>query len=158
MNEAIERSKTQVVNCKDRLLKTFAAVPDDKVTWSPSATAKSALRIAAHVGVTNFGFAGVLRGQGLKSASLEELFAHFNREEAKITSREQAVKLIDDSSNAVLAALDELTDAKMATEVMGPFGPMPMTFWMALAGRHADNHASQIDYLQTIWGDMEIHM
>lgn len=158
MNEAIERSKAQVVNCKDRLLKTFAAVPDDKVTWSPSPTAKSALRIVAHIGVTNFGFTGLLRGQESQFASFEELFAYFDHEEAKITSREQAVKLIEDSSNAVLAALDELSEEKMASEVKGPFGTMPMTFWMALPGRHADNHASQIDYLQTIWGDLGIHM
>ena len=158
MNEAIERSKAQVENGKDRLLKTFAAVPDDKVTWSPSPTAKSALRVVAHIGVTNYGFVSILRGQESKFSSFEELFAFFNPEEAKITSREQAVKLIEDSTNALLAALDELTEAKMASEVKGPFGPMPMTFWMALPSRHADNHASQIDYLQTIWGDMEIQM
>lgn len=158
MNEAIKRSKAQVRKCKDRILKTFAAVPEDKLTWSPSTTAKSALRVVAHVGVANFGFAQLLRGRDSQFESFEDLFAYFYREEAKVTSREQAVKLIEDSCNAVLAALDELTDEHLTTEVKGPFGPMPMTFWMALPSRHADNHASQIDYLQTIWGDLEIHM
>ena len=34
---------------------------------------------------------------------------------------------------------------------------MPMTFLMNLPGIHANAHAAQIDYLQTCWGDQEVH-
>ena len=36
-----------------RLLNTFAAVPDDKLTWSPSPTSRNALQIVAHTGFSN---------------------------------------------------------------------------------------------------------
>ena len=33
-----------------------------------------------------------------------------------------------------------------------------MSTWVNLPGMHMDNHAAQIDYLQTIWGDLANHM
>ena len=32
-----------------------------------------------------------------------------------------------------------------------------MTFLMKLLGVHAFGHTAQIDYLQTCWGDQEVH-
>jgi len=34
---------------------------------------------------------------------------------------------------------------------------VPMTWLMNLPGRHAMSHGAQIDYLQTCWGDQEVH-
>ena len=51
-----------------------------------------------------------------------------------------------------------MTAERFATSPNSPFGPMPMAFWVNLPGMHMGSHASQIDYLQTIWGDLVDHM
>jgi hypothetical protein len=33
-----------------------------------------------------------------------------------------------------------------------------MAIWAILPGLHMGNHAAQIDYLHTIWGDVTDHM
>ncbi len=158
MNKAIEQAKQAVNTAKDRLLKTFSFVPNDKLNWSPSPTAKNALRIAAHAAVGNYANASLIRGEKLKTTSPSEMMAFVYAEEKKVTSRDQAVKLIEDSCKTVLAALDGLTEQKMATSVASPFGTFPMMFWMNFPSSHMEYCAAQIDYLQTIWGDLEIHM
>ncbi len=158
MNEVIERAKENTVRCKERLLKTFSFVADDKLTWTPSDTAHSALRIVAHCAVANYGFARFLRGKESKADSLSDALAMMASKEKEIATRAQAVQAFEASAAAVLEALDAMTVELMTSEVRGPFGPMPMTFWVALPGRHMDNHAAQIDYLQTCWGDLEFHM
>ena len=59
---------------------------------------------------------------------------------------------------AVHAALDALTPERIDSIVETPVVTRPMPFFMNLPGIHMGNHAAQIDYLQTIWGDMDFHM
>lgn len=158
MSELIEQCKQSALRGKSQFLNTFAFVPDDKLTWSPSPTAKSALRVAAHVGITNQAFAGILRGEKMPGTSFEELIERMNAAEQGVTSREQAVQMIEESTAAVLAALDSMTPEAVGSMVETPVVNAPMTFFMSLPGMHAGNHAAQVDYLQTIWGDLAMHM
>lgn len=158
ITDLIEQSKQNAEMAKSRLLRTFEFVPDDKLTWSPAESSKHALRIVAHCGVTNNIFATILRGEELPvPASAEEAVAQVGSMEKSITDRQSAVKLIEDSTNAVVQALSHVTPERMDTSPMSPFGPFPMAFWMALPAIHMGNHAGQIDYLQTIWDDQEFH-
>lgn len=158
MSELIEQCKQSAQRGKSQFLNTFAYVPDDKLTWSPSPTAKSALRVAAHVGITNQAFAGILRGERMPGTSFEELIERMNAAEQGVTSREQAVRLIEESTAAVLASLDSMTPEAVGSMVETPVVNAPMTFFMSLPGLHMSAHAAQVDYLQTIWGDLEMHM
>jgi hypothetical protein len=65
--------------------------------------------------------------------------------------------MVEDSTAAVLEALDSVTAEMLDTAPLSPFGPFPFAFWMQLPAEHMKAHASQIDYLQTIWGDLENH-
>ncbi|MBM3500571.1 MAG: DinB family protein [Armatimonadetes bacterium] len=158
MSEPAQQAKTFANNGKEALLKTFACVPEDKLNWQPAGTAKTALQIAAHAAVPNPLFAALIRGEGFPKASAEEVFAQQAAAEAALTTRQQVVELIERSTVEVEAALDALTPELMATTIETPFLTAPMTFFMTLPGLHLYTHASQIDYLQTIWGDMEFHM
>jgi uncharacterized damage-inducible protein DinB len=158
MIELIQQAKTFANDAKGALLKTFACVPDDKLSWQPAETAKSALRVAAHAALPNAFFAAILRGEGLPPAPPEELFAQQEAAEAAITTRQQVVELLERGTAEVQAALDALTPELIASTVETPFLTAPMTFFMTLPGLHMWTHASQIDYLQTLWGDMEFHM
>ena len=92
------------------------------------------------------------------SDNLSEWLAQRNTEEAAIASRKEVVRIFRKGTDEVLAALDSLTPVAIGTTLDSGFGwSVPMTWLMKLPGRHAISHAAQIEYLQTCWGDQEVH-
>lgn len=154
----IEHAKSFYESGAQRFLKTFSFTPDDKLTWSPSPTAKTSLRLAAHVAVTNYFFAQIFSGKSNEFKSAEEAMGFIDKEEKKITSRSEALKAIDDSGKVLLAALSTLTPDKLSTDAQTPFGSVPMSHMITIPGLHMHSHGAQLDYLQTIWGDLDPHM
>lgn len=144
----------------EMFLRNFSHVPDDKLTWQATPTAKSALRIAAHTALYAGRFARMIRDQ--KSAApdnLEEWLAQREAEEVAITSREEVERVFREGTEEVLAALDALTPEAIASTIdSGQGWSMPMTFLMNLPGWHATLHMGQIDFLQTCWGDQEVYV
>lgn len=137
---------------------TFSFVPDDKLDWTPSPTAKSALRIAAHTALYAGRFAYMIRERNLPGRSLDEWIAQRNAEEAAISDRAEIEPIFRKGTDEVLAALDALTPEAIASKLNFDFGfSPPMSFLMTIPGIHAHSHASQIDYLQTCWDDQEVH-
>ena len=158
LKDKIDGAKASLQGAKEKLLKSFASVPDDKLTWSPSETARSAVWLVAHCGTANQAFAAILTGKPLPFPSdpkeVAEIIRNAGRE---ITSREEAVRLLETSTAEVLAALDATTEDKLASSPNSPFGPLPYGFWMAVPGGHIGGHTQQLEYLQTIWGDLQDH-
>jgi hypothetical protein len=158
--ELVAQAKQSAEEAKALLLTNFSFVPDDKLTWSPSASARSAVQIVAHCGAANEAFAEVIAGGEIpiNGLSPEEASAQIRISGATVTSREEAVELVEESTARVIAALDKATPELLATAPMTPFGPFPYEAWMVLPGQHMGGHAQQLAYLQTIWGDLEDHM
>ena len=154
----VESVKTAVKGASEALLKTFAFVPDDKLTWSPSDTARSALWIVGHCARANQAFARGIRGEAFASMPLEEFNQMVWNAGRDTKSREEAVRLVQESTQEIVEALEGLTPEKMGNVVQSPFGPIPVTVWMTFADGHMTGHACQIEYLQTIWGDHQMHM
>lgn len=141
-------------------LRNFSHVPDDKLEWTPTSTAKSAIRIAAHTALYARRFAKMIRDRQLPvTGSLQEWLAERDAEEMAITTREEVERVFRKGTKEVLAALDTLTpeDIELSLD-SGQGWSMPMTFLIALPGFHATLHAGQIDYLQTCWGDLEVYV
>lgn len=157
--EMIAEAKRRVAAERDDLLRTFSFVPDEKLTWSPSETARSPLWIAAHCGAAGHAFASFLRGERPPlPEDPAEAQAAIRNGGRDARTREEAVRSIETSSEAILAALDTVTEERMATTSMTPFGPLPFPIWVQAASNHMGGHARQLDYLQTIWGDVRDHM
>jgi hypothetical protein len=157
ISPAVVQAKQTTVATKNRLLNTFSFVPDEKLNFTAAESCKSPLRIVAHCGLSNHFFLMIIRGEELPPMTPELMEAATAREKA-ITTREAAIAAVEESTAAVLAALDELTPEQVASVVETPIFTAPMAFWMNLPGRHMDNHAAQIDFIQTCWGDMDWHM
>jgi hypothetical protein len=158
VSELVARSKRETEQASAQLLKTFEFVPEDRQTWSPSPTARTALRIVAHCGAANFAFAALLRGDGWGlSMDPQEAMAQIRSSGSDVSTREGAVESVRESTAAVLAALDGATPERVESAAPTPFGPFPYTLCMAFPADHMSGHARQIDYLQTIWGDEEDH-
>lgn len=112
----------------------------------------------AHCGLANSAFAAILRGEELPMpASPEEADAQIRAGGRDVGSREAAIRLVEDSTAEVLDALGNVTVEMLDTAPPSPFGPFPFAFWMQLPAEHMKSHAPQIDYLQTIWGNLENH-
>jgi len=155
---SIEECKKHLQMCKHRFQTTLSFVPDDKLTYSPAPTSKSALRIAAHTALSNYTFASIIRRDPRPEMSFPEMLAIMAEKEKAVTTRQEALDMLEASTAEVIAALDGITDETIKSEIPTPVFTAPMMFWMYLPARHIDNHASQIDYLQTMWGDMDWHM
>ena len=158
VSEMVAQSKKAAESGKARLLKVFEFVPDDKLTWSPSPHARTPIQIVAHCGVANGAFATILRGEKLRlPKDPVEAAALIRKGGSDVTSREVAIQIVESSTAEVLAALDNVSEELAATSPDSPFGPIPFPFWMGVPGDHMEGHAHQIEYIQTIWGDIQDH-
>lgn len=156
MNQIVELSKLTAVQGMDMFLRNFSYVPDDMLTWSPTPTSKSALRVAAHAAVTNANFADFIRNRKLPAGDdIPDFMARTSAAEAAITTREEMERVFRENTQKVLDALDTLSDEDI--EIVFDSG-MSMKFLMRLAGWHATLHLGQIDYLQTCWDDQQIYL
>jgi len=158
--DLIESSKQRAVSNMELFLRNFAHVPDDMLAWTPTSTAKSALRVAAHTALYAGRFAAMIRHRRLPVVeNLSAWLAQREAEEVAITSRDEMERIFREGTAEVLAALDTLTPEEVEMSLdSGQGWSMPMSQLMALPGWHATLHTGQIDYIQTCWGDQEIYL
>lgn len=156
----IELSGRQAVRDVERFLRNFAHVPDDKLTWSPTPTAKSALRIAAHTALYLGRFARMIRERRLPQPSdVQAWVAGCDAQEVAITNRQGVEEAFRAGIEEVLAALGALTPEDLdVTLDSGQGRTITMKQLIALPAWHTTLHLGQIDYLQTCWGDMEVYV
>jgi len=155
LEETVADCQERTKMSAERLVKTFGFVPDETLTWSPSETARSSLAIVAHCILANRRIATAIRGESVSSMpTAEEVEAASRQFEETITDRAEAVRQLRASCAEVVDAIGTMTPERLATSPDSPFSAYPMRFWMNLPDMHMGNHASQIDYLQTIWGDL----
>ena len=156
----VELSKQQAINGMEMFLRNLSHVPEDRLHWAPTPTAKSALRIAAHTALYAGRFAKMIRERQLPNPeNLDEWLAKQRSEEEAITGREEMMTAFREGTDEVLAALDTLASEDMDMVLASGQGfTVPIRQLMALPGWHATLHVGQIDYLQTCWGDAEVHL
>lgn len=163
ITEAIQHvafCKLSAVQNMEMFLRNFSHVPDDRLTWAPTPTSKSALRIAAHTALYAGRFARMIEARALPAVSdLDAWLAEREAEEVAITRSEEIEPLFRSGTEEVLAALDSLTPEEVAMVLdSGQGWTTTMKYLMTLPGWHATLHTGQIDYLQTCWNDQHIYV
>ncbi len=94
MESLVASCKESAVEGMEYFLRNFSFVPDDKLTWTPTPTAKSAIRIAAHTALYAGRFARMIDGRMLPAVdNLVEWLAERNAEEVAITSRTEMERI-----------------------------------------------------------------
>ncbi|HRJ95945.1 MAG TPA: DinB family protein [Fimbriimonadaceae bacterium] len=155
----VESSKVTAVEGMEYFLRNFSFVPDDKLTWTPAPTAKSAIRIAAHTALYAGIFAQMMRDRKLPFG--DEIPAFVARNEAAETmliDRAEMERVFRRNTDAVIDTLDDLTPEAIDIVFDAALGfSVPMRRLMNMPGWHATLHAGQIDFLQTCWDDQEIY-
>ena len=156
----IDSAKSRVVGNMELFLRNFSYVPDDKLNWTPTPTAKSPLRVAAHTALYGSRFAKMIRTKQVPAVeNLAQWLAQRNAEELAVTTREEMEAAFRSGTAEVLEALDGLTHEDLEIDIdSGQGWSMPMRQLINLPGWHATLHLGQIDYLQTCWGDQEVYV
>ena len=158
--DPIETAKQRAIGGMDMFLRNFAHVPDDKLNWKPTPTAKSALRVAAHTALYAGRFAKMIKDRQLpRPDNIEEWVAKNNAEESAIVDRNEIERVFREGTAAVIEAVDSLTPEELDSVLDSGQGfKMEMRQLINLPGWHATLHLGQIDYLQTCYGDQEIYL
>lgn len=156
----VELCKKEAKDGMEMFLRNFSHVPADKLAWTPTPTAKSALRVASHTALYYARFAEMIRNRALPEvADLAAWLAQRNSEETAVTTVAEVKDAFKSGLDLVNGALDSLSPEEVDMEIdSGQGWTMSMRFLMKLPGWHATLHMGQIDYLQTCWDDQEIYV
>ena len=155
--DVITLCKNRATRALEYFLNTLSFVPADKLDWSASPTAKSALQIAAHCAGYSGAFATIIRA-GRFPWTLEEFRARVDSAIESVTTVEQAERMLRQGIADTLAALDTVQPEQIDATVDAPHGQAPFLFFMTVPALHIEGHAAQIDYLQTCWDDQVVHV
>ena len=144
----------------EMFLRNFSKVPEDKLTWQATPTAKSALRIGAHTALYASRFAKMIETQSLPApTNLTDWLAGLEAEETAVTSREEVERIMREGTAEALEALDALKPEDLDLSIdSGQGWTMTMLQVVGLPAFHATVHCGQIDFLQTCWDDQEIYV
>ena len=85
------------------------------------------------------------------------VFPGLHEDAEKITTRESAIALVKETTAELCKAIDAVNAENIHSTPNSPFGPMAMPFWMYQGHDHMAGHTGQLEYLQTIWGDLDNH-
>lgn len=126
-----------------RLVATLRATPVDKLDFKPSDTAKSIREMAQH---TLGGNGYCLQAVGLPEAG--------NPAE---TDLEKLIADLEATTETLAAYADKADDALLANEIQFFGQSLVVAPFLQTVEWHISRHAAQIDYVQTIYGDLEDH-
>lgn len=158
MEDFIAICKERTTGALKNFLHDLSFVPSDKLTWRPTPTAKSAFEIAAHCAGHSAAFASVIRA-GKFLSSGEEFRAKVQSTIKSVTTLEEAKTMLQEGIAETIAALDTVTPEQVGSMIDAPaLGRTPFKFFLTLPAYHLETHGAQIDYLQTCWGDLEVHL
>lgn len=160
MDNVIQQAKADFLRAKKQIARAFASTPDDRINWSPSPTARTPVNLVVHAAGAIKNIHDFLDGRPFEVTDPHEADAFFRADEARITSREEAVAFLEESSDRYVAWLDALTPDRLSSPVTLPFGmgEAPLAVGLSFAPAHTLTHAAQIEYIQTIYGDRDWHM
>ena len=156
----VELCKKEAKDGMDMFLRNFSHVPAERLNWTPTPTAKSALRVAAHTTLCYARFAEMIQNRATPQvADLDAWLAQRISEETAVTTVEEVKRAFHTGLEQTCAALDSLTAEEVDMELdSGQGWTMSMRFLMKLPAWHATLHLGQIDYLQTCWDDQQIYV
>lgn len=160
MNDRIDQVKNEFLQAKAGLLHALSTTPDDRLNWSPSATARSPLHQVVHSAQSIGHIHGFLQGKTFDVPTPEEADRGFRAFEAEFSRREEAVRLLEEKADAFVAWLEALEPEQLGSLVTTPFGmgQVPTEIAITFPAMHTRWHQAQIDYTQTIYGDLDWHM
>lgn len=132
------------------------AMPPDKQVWRPLDCGRSALDQVQECAVINGFFASILRDRTVPDMD----WGAYKAACAALDTPEKALAALDESGKALQAAIEAFPDNKLADSITLPFAEGMVTTFaeiMFAAYWNMTYHTGQIAYIQTLYGDTEMH-
>jgi hypothetical protein len=150
-----DQAKAEFEKSTSGLMRVIERFPAERLTWSPSETARSALEIAAHVALAVGAMLGNLKGDTFSSPSTLEADVYFREAESRFTSLSDVISLLKRNTKSYFEWLDSLSFEDLGGKVTMPFGMGDVDTAEAISfmPMHVNWHTAQLHYLQTIYGD-----
>jgi hypothetical protein len=157
------RYQDQVVRATQKALddicRAALAVPEDKVTWSPMGDARTVLSQMQEVAVSGPWVIPIL--QDRKAPEFDE---HAKRESIRLRRSfdtiEKCVAAAQEGTCELCQAIENFPDKHLDDEICMPFGggvTMTMADVLMLHHNNMVYHWGQINYVQLMLGDREMH-
>ncbi|AIE86021.1 DinB family protein [Fimbriimonas ginsengisoli] len=133
------------------LLYTIDRTPDDRLTWKPCETARSALEVAAECALVTGNWAEILQTGACPPQDV--YFQIFSRMSA-ISTREQVVQALQDETSRLISVLRDISDERLQDNLTVFWGESrPILSWLHWVAIHNTYHLGQICYIQRLYGD-----
>jgi hypothetical protein len=151
----IEESKQIFQMSVDRIKRILESTPDERLLWSPAPTARTPLAQVVHAATSIHNIHQMMMGMRFAAETTEKADAEFLALEGTITTRQDAVALLDKNSQALLDWLGQLSPDKLEELAPLPFGmgDAPLGSLLIFPAWHTNDHAAQMEYIQTCYGD-----
>lgn len=151
----IDEAKQLFQMSVDRMKRILAQTPDERLLWSPSPTARTPLAQVVHAATSIHHIHTAMMGTRYATPTRDEADAEFLALEHNVTRREDALDQLDKNSSSLLEWFDELPEHRLSDMVPLPFdlGEAPLQFMLLMPAWHTNDHAAQMDYIQTCYGD-----
>ena len=137
-----------------RLMNNLNAIPDDRENHCPGGCARSGVNIVAECATINTMVAHYLNGEVVERPKPEERAALLAAYDTKAKSR----AFLAESGEILLEAIRKF-DPERWGETASLFPNRTMTYFAAaeLPAFHMSYHDGQLAYIQTLYGDSEVH-
>lgn len=137
---------------RDRYIQDLEALSEDQLALKPGGSARSAFDFTYEVVVVNRRFMTRLRGETPPVLGDGWIVAP-----VEFCSREVAISQVRESMDDVLNHLHGVDEAGYEAEIQLASGAWSLFRVVTFLARHANYHDAQLNYLQAMSGDGEVH-
>lgn len=146
------------VSAGEALFQSARAMPEDRLTWKAAGDPRTALDLLRECALTPQGLPALLESRGTEPAFMEE-YGRWVAESQAWTTVEQAEAAYRKNIEIALDAIRNASDDVLDKDFPVPFGAGKLTgeqivvmcYWNMVY------HLGQINYIQTMYGDKEMH-
>ena len=139
-----------IVKAASDLETAVLRLPEDKRSWKPAETSRSALDQAAECALLNGSVAELIVARKWRE---DYDFGKFELDKAELARDWAALKaLLVENTSRVAATVRAVPDKDLAVEVLMPWGPMTMAQIIAYPYWNMAYHEGQINYLASMAG------
>ena len=138
----------------ENIIRTVTAMPEEKVTWRPMDEGRDALDMLIEVAEINFMGARVFQDRAVPTPDPEQR----ERMRRETDTREKGIALLRSSVDALAAAIEAFPDEHLDDTLQIRIFTKSFAELMVFVYAHSSYHFGQINYVQTLYGDREMHI
>jgi uncharacterized damage-inducible protein DinB len=156
MGTVQQAAARMTLDASQTLIRNLSATPAEKQTWQPLDEGRSILNQVQECAVINAWFAMQLHDRAVPPLDGDAYAAAL----AQIDTADKATAALKENTDKLVEEIKAFPDAHLDESLTMPFGEgMVMTFEEILFAGYWNMtyHAGQIAYVQTLYGDKEMH-